>query len=100
MTYNVLSDGRTPSVASSQSKKRWARRPRALGSQCRSAPSAAVNGTSSFGPGNASYSCWDCPGQNASPSGSAIGSGVIPLRSMTCAACLSSREVEIEEGAG
>ena len=31
-----------PSVASSQSKMRWARRPGVLGSQCRSAPSAAV----------------------------------------------------------
>ena len=41
-------------VSSSQSNMRCSRRERAIGSQCMSAPSALVNGTSTLGPGRAS----------------------------------------------
>jgi hypothetical protein len=41
-------------VSSSQSNIRCSRRERAIGSQCMSAPSALVNGTSTLGPGRAS----------------------------------------------
>jgi hypothetical protein len=54
--YGVAVPGAPPirSWSSSQLKKRSARRPRALGSQCRSAPSSAVNRTRVFGPGSKS----------------------------------------------
>ena len=41
-------------VSSGQSNMRRSRRERAIGSQCMSAPSASVNGTSTLGPGRAS----------------------------------------------
>ena len=41
-------------ASSSQSNMRCSRRERAIGSQCMSAPSASVNGTSTLGPGRAS----------------------------------------------
>jgi hypothetical protein len=56
---------------------RCSRSDRAIGSQCLSAPSEAVNGMSRFTPRSLSNSCFGWPGQNCSPSGSVISNGVV-----------------------
>src|SRR5664280_1104464 len=63
-------EGEKSRVSSSQSYMRCSSRERAIGSQCRSAPSALANGTSTLCPGSESKRRWDWPGQDCSPSGS------------------------------
>ena len=68
---------RHPRVLSSQLNTRKSRRPYPFGSQCKSAPSDAENGSRVFGDFRRSWSRRECPGQKASLAGSVI--SILPM---------------------